>query len=377
MSSAVKNNMDINTVLKVVPMLPNDISVLLRGPTGIGKSHITKQMADAAGVPLIDVRGSTMDEAKTTGIPDFETSKEHGVATFVMCSWYVRACREPVILFLDEINRSMPQVMQAFFQVVLDRCLGNDKDGNPWPLHAGTRVVAAGNFGSEYDVIEMDPALLRRFWVVDLEPDHLSWLAWAAKKGLSPVLIDFIRDNPAHWYVDLSTKKVSPGDVIPTPATWERVDSSLKHAGYILEDLCGRPVDVTVYSMLRGFVGTTAAQSFVKFVEKYESMLNALDILDGKAKMEVILKLRASDLSDLIAKVTDHCAKHDWTTAQVKNGLDFCKALPGEQQMGMYYGIIATRRMCNVKHFHQTIGTSITKTINGARAKGENGTDQK
>lgn len=372
MSAAVKNNMDISTVLKVVPQLPNEISVLLRGPTGIGKSQITRQLAEQAGIPLIDVRGSTMDEAKATGIPDFETSKEHGVATFVMCSWYVRACREPVVLFLDEINRSMPQVMQAFFQVVLDRCLGNDRDGEPWPLHPGTRVVAAGNFGSEYDVVEMDPALLRRFWTVDLEPDHAGWIKWAGDKGLHPVLVDFIRENPAHWYVDLSAKKVTPGQVIPTPATWERVDSSLKHAGVDLYDYCSKAQDVFIYSLVRGFVGTEASQAFTRFVEKYENNISAEDILDGKVETKKALKLKASEISDLIQKIVAHCEKHDWTTEQVQNGLAFIKALPGEQQMGMYYGIIGTRRMSNVKHFHSTIGLAITKTINSARSKSEN-----
>ena len=30
---------------------------------------------------------------------------------------------------LDELNRSLPGVQQSFFQLVLDRALGNDKNG--------------------------------------------------------------------------------------------------------------------------------------------------------------------------------------------------------------------------------------------------------
>jgi MoxR-like ATPase len=81
---------------------------------------------------------------------------------------------------LDELNRSLPGVQQSFFQLVLDRELGNDKDGNPYKFHPETRIFAAVNHGSEYDVNEMDPALLRRFWTVDLQPsqsglDRLGW----------------------------------------------------------------------------------------------------------------------------------------------------------------------------------------------------------
>ena len=77
------------------------------------------------------------------------------------------------------MNRSLPGVQQSFFQLILDRELGNDKDGNPYRLHPETRVFAAVNHGAEYDVNDMDPALLRRFWTVDLEPTVDNWLEWA------------------------------------------------------------------------------------------------------------------------------------------------------------------------------------------------------
>ncbi len=93
--------MDIKTFKSIATNLPPEIAVLMRGPTGVGKSHLAKAVANELGYPFIDVRGSTMDEAKVTGIPDFEVSKELGVATFVLPSWYVRACREPVVLMLD------------------------------------------------------------------------------------------------------------------------------------------------------------------------------------------------------------------------------------------------------------------------------------
>ena len=39
--------MDIKTFVQVVTALPNDISVLAKGPTGIGKSFVAKTFADA------------------------------------------------------------------------------------------------------------------------------------------------------------------------------------------------------------------------------------------------------------------------------------------------------------------------------------------
>ena len=34
------NGMDIKTFIKIAPQLPPEIAVMMRGPTGVGKSHI-------------------------------------------------------------------------------------------------------------------------------------------------------------------------------------------------------------------------------------------------------------------------------------------------------------------------------------------------
>ena len=88
-------------------------------------------------------------------------------------------------------------------------------------VHPETRIVAAVNAGAEYDVNEMDPALLRRFWVCDLEPTTEDWISWAGEEKLDSVLIDFIRQNPAHLRVDPT--QVEPGAVAPNPASWHRL----------------------------------------------------------------------------------------------------------------------------------------------------------
>ena len=213
--------MEISVFKTVAQNLPPHIAVLMRGPTGIGKSQVTRSIADELDLPFIDVRGSTMQEGDVIGYPDLEAMKRDGVSSFCLPSWFIRATKEPCVLMLDELNRSMPGVMQGFFQIVLDRELGNDKDGNPICLHPQTRVFAAVNVGNEYDVNDMDPALLRRFWVADLEPDVKGWIDWATEAKLDEVLIEFIGQNPEHWRVDAA--EVEPGSVCPNPASWHRL----------------------------------------------------------------------------------------------------------------------------------------------------------
>ena len=153
--------MNIKNFIKIATNLPPHHAVLIRASTGVGKSAIVKQISESLEYDMIDVRASIMSEGDVIGYPDIEGMKSKGVMTFCMPSWFVRACNEPVVLFLDELNRGLPTVQQSFFQIVLDRCLGNDENGNAYNIHPDTRIFAAVNHGNEYDVNEMDPALLR------------------------------------------------------------------------------------------------------------------------------------------------------------------------------------------------------------------------
>ena len=130
--------MDIKTFKNIVPNLPEDISVLVSGATGVGKSDIFHQIGEKLGLPVIDRRLSQMTEGDIIGLP----SLADGTTKFVPVDWIVKASREPVILFLDEINRATVEVQQCAFQLVLDREINGVK------LHPKTRVYAAINEGA-------------------------------------------------------------------------------------------------------------------------------------------------------------------------------------------------------------------------------------
>ena len=357
--------MDIKTFKKLASKLPAEMAILMRGPTGVGKSQMARALADEVGLPFIDVRGSTMDESQVSGIPDFETSKAAGVATFCLPSFYVRACREPVVLMLDELNRSMPQVMQSFFQIVLDRELGNNVDGEPLRLHPGTRVVAAVNWGNEYDVSDMDPALLRRFWVVDLEPTNADWIDWASEAGVDPVMIDFVRQNPAHLRVDPST--VEPGTVIPTPASWDRLNKSLTHMGMAPSDLCGtRPEGF--YPLCGGFVGTEAAISFTEFVANYEKQISAEDVLEGRVSSKRAEECSASETLSVVEKLINNSHENEWTKEEAKNACEFVEALGGEQLVHFWNKSSRSNKIqSNVKLIHKLVGMKVTMLVREAK----------
>jgi hypothetical protein len=356
--------MDIKTFNSIVPNLPAEIAVLMRGPTGVGKSHVARGVARTLDLPYIDVRGSTMDESDM-GIPDMAKSAEVGAYTKMVPSWYLRACREPVVLMLDELNRSMPQVMQSFFQIVLDRELGNLADGEALRLHPDTRVIAAVNFGAEYDVNDMDPALLRRFFVADIEPTADDWVEWATASGLDSILVDFIRQNNVHWRVDPS--KVEPGTVTPTPASWHRLSDSLTHMGWEPSKFAGKATPSGFYPTVVGFVGVEAAIAFKQFVTDYELQISAEDILEGHVTADQFTDLPASTKATVIDKLTDNCKANEWTMEQAERVAEFGLNIGGENLVHLWNKISGTANLPNIQKLHKLMGAEVVKVVQASR----------
>jgi hypothetical protein len=368
--------MDIRTLEKVVTKLPANIAVLLRGPTGIGKSFIGKAVSEKLGVPFIDVRLSVMSEGDVGGYPDIEGMKTSGVMTMCMPAWFVRATREPVVLMLDELNRALPGVQQSAFQLVLDRELGNDVNGMPYRLHPETRIIAAVNHGAEYDVNNMDPALLRRFWVADVSPTTEDWIGYADRLGLDSLLVDFIRQNPAHLRVDMS--KAEPGSVVPTPASWHRLNDAFVHMGFAPSDLAGSAAPEGFYAVATGFVGTEASIALTSFVQDYQRVLTAEDVLDRFEEKQALLKgIKASEVASLTDKLSRHAKENTWTPSQVANLKTYSETLGGEQLISLWNALSTCGNLKNVQSCHPFMGARVVAVVQAARAAEGDGKKKK
>lgn len=360
--------MDAVTLVTCLTYLPSRQSVLIRGDHGVGKSQIVQALAKTQKKELIDVRASTMSEGDVVGYPDLERTKETGVASFALPSWYVRACNEPCILFLDELNRGLPGVLNSFFQIVLDRELGSGPNGKPKRLHPDTQVIAAVNWGNDYSVSEMDPALLSRFWVAEFKPTHRDWLVWAENNNIDSLMIDFIRQNPAHLR---PTKAVEPGKIVPNQRSWEFLDQTLKSSKITLSQCGGSPPPI-LYSLAMGFVGVEAASSLVEFVKNYDAVITAEMVLDSWKDVEkTVKKLTTEKKLAIIEKVKNNCLQESWTLDQVKNLKGFFGCLTGEEKMSLYNVVLSTGRNGNVSLFHAQVGPQIMEIIAAAQKVSE------
>ena len=318
--------MSIKTFLNVASRLPVDTSVLIRGPHGIGKSQGVRQVAKGFGLAVTDRRLSQMTEGDMVGLP----STDGEVTRFNPPDWFKAACDRPVCLFLDELNRATPEVMQAAFQVVLDREL------NGWKLHPQTRVYAAINASANYTVNEMDPALLDRFWTIDLTPTVEDWTTWAKEAGaVHPNVVDFIAGNEK--WLD-PPKQVEPAAVAPSRRSWERLSHALVSAG-----IADAPNDPLFYPMCLGYIGTEATIAFHGFVKTIDAQVTGEEVLeDYEAVKKKVKKLGQEKQNVLIEKVSDVITKKlkSLTPKQGENLRSFFGDLPGELRVSAWSKII-------------------------------------
>lgn len=311
--------MDIATFVEVAKALPEDISVLIRGNHGIGKSQVVHQIANDLGLELIDRRMSQMTEGDVIGLPKLDD----GCTKFIPAEFVMIACTRPVMLFLDEINRATQEVMQACFQLCLDRELNGNK------LHPGTRVFAAVNSSAIYQVNEMDPAFLDRFFAIDLTPSAQDWFKWAeGPGGVDKDLVTFLKERETR----LEPSDANPGTVQPSRRSWARLDRAFK-ANKVYES----PINESdaakgrAHSFAIGFVGVEASIELCDYLSKRESRFTAVNILSEYPKHQAkVKKLGQDKLNTLIDMIVDHAKVNVVTVEEANNLASFVQDLPGE-----------------------------------------------
>ena len=325
------NSMSIENFINVAKALPKDISILLRGETGIGKSQITHQLAKFFKLEVTDRRLSQMSEGDMVGLP----STDGECTRFNPPDWYKDACTNARLLFLDELNRATPEVMQAAFQIVLDREL------NGWKLNKDTRVFCAVNLGSKFTVNEMDPALLRRFFVIDLAPTTEDWIKWAQDPemgDIDDIIIDFIRSHDK-WLDPVNNAE--PNSVQPTRHSWERLDESLKFAKII-----DKPAAPQFYHMVMGFLGVEPAVAFCDFAKNTNARITGDDIINHYPDFRKKIKAKGMTVDKVNAIIERTCdfVINDLKTLSEEQGENlkkFTKDLDKELRLVLWSKLIA------------------------------------
>ena len=245
------------------------ITPLISGKHGIGKSQMIKSIAQDLGGVCITVEGGTLKEGEITGLP-YQYKDEKGNVKFRFLPYYavdriqneerrifeaehknsaqdalvgdenryalnnlsaaekvaaIKAGKvKPVIIFIDEINRTENTVYKELMNILLTRSV-NGYQFPWWVLFVGAMNPSTQN--SVYATNEMDPAQLDRFLKIKVVESPPEWLSFAANSGISSDIYRFIKDNPKMLSSD--DKELNDEEKpTPSPRGWDMVDSLLK-----------------------------------------------------------------------------------------------------------------------------------------------------
>ena len=275
----------------MLEMTPSNHNIMLVGRHGVGKSEILTEYYSKQGMPVVALfLGQMADPGDLIGIP--AKNEATGKTEFMPPYWFPLDGK-PIVLFLDELNRARPEILQTIMDLALNRKLAGRK------LPEGSRIISAVNEGEQYQLTDLDPALVSRFNIVNFQPTVQEWLLWANREGLDKRVISFIEENSI-WLdrnADSKENEDTGLDKTPDRRAWKRVS----------DIILGSETLTTVHQKtIASVVGAKATVAFMGSVNN-NKMISGKDVL---YKFDAIKdKLTPYSLHDL-SLVNDGIFRH-------------------------------------------------------------------
>lgn len=357
------------SVIKKSVMLCRDAGVtpFIWGHRGLGKSSLVQQLAVSQGWGFIDLRCSQLEASDIRGLPEpgpdgrthylppadmpvgdmtieqikeelgevpndgnIEKERQYYVKLQNMQRRFQRG-----ILFIDEVNRSQDDVLQAIFQLVNDRRVGQ------YVLPPGWCVVAAGNFmEGNYQVSGFnDAAFLDRFCHLTLSAGETTLEEWvnymsSVHEEKASEVIEFASQNMK--FLDGDVQGELGFSIQPSRRSWDTV------ARVLVAKNEGGYSEAEYNETLSGLIGRELAATFSRYscpVKPRTLMAEGVKANETKLK-----KLDRNQMTGLMWGLVSYCKNKtdddkiakvciDFATWMVKNANDkdivvaFCRAL--------------------------------------------------
>ncbi|WP_373478323.1 ATP-binding protein [Geminocystis sp.] len=233
------------------------ISTMIWGAPGIGKSSIVAQVAQENNLDFIDLRLSQLAPTDLRGLPVAVAgrTKKQGISTWYPPDFLPQDGKG--ILFLDELNMAPPTMQEVAQQLILDRKVG------AYEVPEGWFIWAAGNRKEDRaSIFEMPSPLANRFLHLEVTVDFDSFKVYALKNNFHEQIIAFLS-----YRSELLHKLDIKSHAWASPRTWEMANK-----------LHFNQIDITPA------VGEGASAEFNAFVALYQNLPDIDEILSGKGQ---------------------------------------------------------------------------------------------
>lgn len=153
-----------------------NVSTLLLGPTGVGKTELVSNLAKIKNLPLTIFDMGTMSDPIMSLVGTHIIKMEDGktTSTFVK-SRFSEMIQKPGIILLDELSRASATANNLLFpcldfrrELPMEYCF---EDASPIKVHPECVFFATANLGGQYTgTHKLDRALMDRFMLVEIDP---------------------------------------------------------------------------------------------------------------------------------------------------------------------------------------------------------------
>ena len=308
---------------------------MLLGEPGIGKSSWLESLAESMHTKCFTVACNQLaDKADLTGARLVPTGNNNYKQMFYphadiqdAIEYATSHPRETPILFLDELNRTTPDVTSAALSIPTMRKIGSAS------LPSNLRIVIAGN--DKGNIVALDEASISRFILYHVEPDINTFMR--VNPNLNQFVKETLNEHPECLFCKTSVTAVTDdGDEdedtvlqdiiddgeemaqITTPRTITALSEwlngfNLKQLETLLAETHMRDGDEisTLQEVVEGHVGRTNFTTFL--LAKITSgimnnvSVNATSVIVGKPTCYDDMKAckNMSDLNDFIANMSD------------------------------------------------------------------------
>ena len=239
-------------------------ATMLWGTRGVGKSSVVQQVAQHFGVPLVDLRLTTIEPVDIRGAI---YADEVQAKTVWFPPEFLPTLAEPEgILFLDELTAADQRLQISAYSLILDRRVGH------YRLPEGWQVVAAGNASFHGAVShDMGTALADRMFHFNVQTTIDAFLTHALAQGYSPAVMAYLKVRPDRLD-DTASQLANDHLVGASPRGWEDISNVLRSG---LSERAQR-------LFVQGRIGAANAAEFFGVLREIQAGVDVLRLLAAR-----------------------------------------------------------------------------------------------
>ena len=248
-------------------------ATMLWGPRGVGKSSVVRQVAEHFGVPLVDLRLTTIEPVDIRGA--IYADDVQAKTVWFPPEFLPQPEQPDGILFLDELTAADQRLQISAYSLILDRRVGH------YRLPDGWQVIAAGNASFHGAVShDMGTALADRMFHFNVQTVIDAFLAHAVVTGFAPEVMAYLKVRPDKLD-DTQAQLANDHLVGASPRGWEDISNVLKSG---LSEAARRV-------FVQGRIGAANAAEFFGVLREIQAGADVLRLLAARPGPDTVALL--------------------------------------------------------------------------------------